>query len=64
MVYGLFRALPGEPAFATVIFAQLFEPCENLAPALARQDHTASPSASAPVVLSAHQRPPHSAPRS
>jgi hypothetical protein len=36
----------------------------NLAPAWARQNHTALPSASVPVVLSALQRPPPSAPRS
>jgi hypothetical protein len=33
VVYGLLRALPGEPAFATVIFAMPLELCDNLAPA-------------------------------
>ena len=59
VVYGLLRALPGEPAFATVIFAMPLELCDNLAPAWARQDHTASPSAHAPHVHRPIRVPPH-----
>ena len=50
----LIGALPGEPAFATVISAKLLELRPNLAPAWARQDHTTSPSALMPLV-SQHQ---------
>ena len=44
MVYDLYRALPGEPAFATVASRAPLEPSRNLTPAWARQDHTTSPS--------------------
>src|ERR1700747_557502 len=64
VVLRLIRTLPGEPAFATVAFANPLEPRENLAPAWARQDHTTLPSADRAVRLSARPRPPHSAPRS
>ena len=50
VVYGLLRALPGEPAFATVIGAMRFPHLANLAPASARQDHTTWPSAMVPLV--------------
>src|SRR6516165_7240583 len=60
----LIRALPGEPAFATVIGTKPLEPRDNLAPAWARQDHTTSPSANAPLISRHIPRPPHSAPRS
>ena len=47
--YGLFRALPGEPgSFATVARGAL---PANLTPASGCQDHTTSPSASAPFVF-------------
>ena len=64
VVYGLFRTLPGEPAFATVTGAMRSRIIANLTPALARQDHTTSPSAEDAARQSAHSRPPHSAPRS
>jgi hypothetical protein len=62
VVYGLYRALPGEPAFATVAIAKPLELRRGLAPAWARQDHTTSPSA---PVLHVDQHPrvhriPHS----
>jgi hypothetical protein len=49
--YGLWRALPGDRAFlppspANMMFA-------NLMPASGHQDHTSSPSASAPFVIGA-----------
>src|SRR6202045_129334 len=50
MVYGLFRALPGDRAFLPPSPALL---SANLTPASGRQDHTSSPSASAPFVKSA-----------
>src|SRR5271169_5274885 len=56
-VYGLYRALPGEPAFATVVGTKPLELRANLAPAWARQDHTTSPSASVPLVY--RHRPVH-----
>src|SRR5246127_3107879 len=52
VVLRLIRTLPGEPAFATVAFANPLEPRENLAPAWARQDHTTLPSADRAVRLS------------
>jgi hypothetical protein len=58
----LIRALPGEPAFATVISAMRSRIVANLTPALARQDHTTSPYASATLVaryLRVHRIPPH-----
>jgi hypothetical protein len=50
MVYGLFRALPGDRAFLPPSPALL---SANLTPASGRQDHTTSPSASAPFVKGA-----------
>jgi hypothetical protein len=50
MVYGLFRALPGDRAFLPPSPALL---SANLTPASGRQDHTSSPSASAPFVIGA-----------
>jgi hypothetical protein len=56
--YGLFRALPGEPcSFATVAPEKLVS--QELGASFGRQDHTASPSASARVRLSQASRPPH-----
>jgi len=58
MVYGLFRALPGDRAFLPPSPAGL---TANLTPASGRQDHTSSPSASAPFVrerLRVHRIPP------
>src|SRR5258708_34276755 len=52
MVYGLFRALPGDRAFLppSPLRSLLLK---NLTPASGRQDHPPSPSASAPFVRSA-----------
>src|SRR3981189_2595897 len=58
MVYGLFRALPGDRAFLPPSPALL---SANLTPASGHQDHTSSPSASAPFVqerLRVHRIPP------
>src|ERR1700680_2482650 len=55
---GLFRALPGDRAFLSPSPAL---PSADLTPASRRQDHTTSPSASAPFVKSAarvHRIPP------
>jgi hypothetical protein len=51
MVYGLYRALPGERLFCHRRPRKL--PSANLTPASGCQDHTPSPSASAPVVKGA-----------
>src|SRR5205085_6205198 len=50
MVYGLFRALPGDRAFLPPSLRRNRFP-RNLTPASGRQDHTALPSASTPLVL-------------
>jgi len=52
MVYGLFRALPGDRAFLppSPLRSLLLK---NLTPASGRQDHTTLPSASAPFVIGA-----------
>src|SRR6202166_3892388 len=50
MVYGLYRALPGDRAFLPPSPALL---SANLTPASGCQDHTSSPSASAPFVIGA-----------
>src|ERR1700680_327555 len=52
MVYGLYRALPGEPGFLATVASGIAS--TDLTPASGRQDHTSSPSASAPFVF---QRP-------
>jgi hypothetical protein len=52
MVYGLFRALPGDRAFLPPSSLRSLL-LKNLTPASGRQDHTTSPSASAPFVKSA-----------
>ena len=51
MVYGLFRALPGDRAFLTPSPAN--RKSTSLTPPPRRQDHTSSPSASAPFVKGA-----------
>jgi len=61
MVYGLFRALPGDRLSCHRRPRKL--PFTNLMPASGHQDHTSSPSASHAARLSAHPRPPHPAPR-
>src|ERR1700730_13894131 len=50
MVYGLFRALPGDRAFLSPSSALRLA---DLTPASGRQDHTTSPSAVAPFVKGA-----------
>ncbi len=63
VVYGLLRALPGEPDFVvTVIRAMRLRIFRDLAPALGRQDHTTSPSTKEPFVfrLPRVHRIPHS----
>jgi hypothetical protein len=62
MVYGLYRALPGDRALLppSPLRSLLLK---NLTPASGRQDHTSSPSASGALVLKRHLRPPHPAPR-
>src|SRR5437868_9662611 len=59
MVYGLFRALPGDRAFLPPSLANCFT---NLTPASGRQDHTALPSAASALRLCAPPRPSHPAP--
>ena len=59
MVYGLFRALLGDRAFLPPSPANCFT---DLTPASGRQDHTALPSASTPLVLRCrrvHRIPPN-----
>src|SRR3979409_53683 len=58
MVYGLYRALPGDRAFLPPSPALL---SANLTPASGRQDHTSSPSAYTPFVyrhIRVHRIPP------
>jgi hypothetical protein len=60
MVYDLFRALPGDPAFLPPSLTRKIP--ANLTPASGRQDHTTSPSALVPFVsstISVHRIPPH-----
>jgi len=61
MVYGLFRALPGDRAFLPPSLADY---SANLTPASGRQDHTALPSALCLARLAKPKRPPHLAQRS
>src|SRR5450432_4438355 len=59
MVYGLYRALPGDRAFLPPSPALL---SANLTPASGCQDHTSSPSASGALVsraISVHRIPPY-----
>jgi hypothetical protein len=49
MVYGLYRALPGDRAFLPP--SPAVSSSANLTPASRRQDHTTSPSASVPFVI-------------
>ena len=59
VVYGLLRALLGEPACCHRHRRDAQGIVANLAPAWARQDHTISPSANDAARRSAHSRPPH-----
>jgi len=63
MVYGLWRALLGEPCRLPPSAAMRLRIVGISAEPLGRQDHTLSPSAPMPR-LTASTRPPHSAPRS
>jgi len=59
MVYGLYRALPGEPGFLATVICGIAS--IDLTPASGCQDHTTSPSASSALVRSAisvHRIPP------
>jgi hypothetical protein len=61
MVYGLFRALPGDRAFLSPSPLRSLL-LKNLTPASRRQDHTTSPSASRAIRqrhISVHRIPPH-----
>src|SRR5260370_18838885 len=51
MVYGLYRALPGEPGFLATVASGIAS--TDLTPASGCQDHTTSPSASSALVFSA-----------
>src|ERR1700730_2644517 len=60
MVYGLFRALPGDRALLPPSFREITP--RTLTPASGGQDHTTSPSASSALVfcaISVHRSPPH-----
>src|SRR3984893_8298663 len=61
MVYGLYRALPGDRAFLP---PSLMDRSTNLTPASGCQDHTTLPSAGKRPRLWHHLRPPHPAPTS
>src|ERR1700737_3835606 len=56
---GFLRALPGDRALLPPSSADI---SANLTPASGRQDHTTSPSASAPLVRAPPKRPSHPAP--
>src|ERR1700754_2591739 len=58
---GFLRALSGDRAFLSPSSLRSLL-LKNLTPASRRQDHTTSPSASAPFVSRAPSRPPHPAP--
>jgi hypothetical protein len=60
MVYGLFRALPGDRA---LLPPSLTSVPANLTPASGCQDYTTSPSAGRRLRLKRRLRPPHPAPR-
>jgi hypothetical protein len=49
MVYGLLRALPGEPSSVATVTSQIIS--AKLGASIGRQDHTTSPSASATFVF-------------
>jgi hypothetical protein len=59
MVYGLYRALPGEPGFLATVASGIAS--ADLTPASGCQDHTSLPSASCALVFGAtcvHRIPP------
>jgi len=60
MVYGLFRALPGEPSSFATVTSQIIS--AKLSASVGRQDHTSSPSARVTLVsrnFRVHRIPPH-----
>ena len=60
--YGLFRALPGDHRFVDPVIRATRWRLANLTPASGRQNHTASPSATASARLTprrVHRIPPH-----
>jgi hypothetical protein len=62
MVYGLLRALPGDHRFVDPVIRTTRWRLANLTPASGRQNHTASPSATASARLTlrcVHRIPPH-----
>src|SRR3984893_5309487 len=59
MVYGLYRALPGEPGFLATVAGGIAS--TDLTPASGCQDHTTSPSARQRPRLWHRLRPPHPA---
>jgi hypothetical protein len=59
MVYGLYRALPGEPGFLATVASGIAS--TDLTPASGCQDHTTSPSARQRPRLWHRLRPPHPA---
>src|ERR1700719_4033744 len=60
MVYGLYRALPGDLCLVATVVRRTYP--ATLAPASERQGHTTSPSALDHVRLTCPQRPPHPRP--
>jgi hypothetical protein len=58
---GFLRDLPGDRACLSPSSARCESIVANLMPASRHQDHTTSPSATAPLVLRRHQRPSHPA---
>jgi hypothetical protein len=61
--YGLLRALPGDHRFVDPVIRATRWRLANLTPASGRQNHTASPSATAKRSSHAPSRPSHPAPR-
>src|SRR3979490_3295254 len=60
VVYGLFRALPGEPSSFATVTSRLIS--TKLSASVGRQDHTTSPSARVTLVsrnFRVHRIPPH-----
>ena len=62
MVYGLYRALPGDLCLVATVIGVMRSIIANLAPASERQDHTTSPSALGHVRLTRPPRPSHPRP--
>ncbi len=61
-LYGLYRALLGEPGFLATVVSVMRSIIANLAPASGRRDHATSPYAIMPLVFRhsrVHRIPPH-----